>query len=198
MAICEIARAEPVAGGDVSTDAYGRDESRMAAARRWAADQGHRLTFAVARLVDRAQRDGLSGTAAMQMECGLARLRETGAPIDVAFDASARVGEIRYRLHPLDVGFDLRGERIATEVDVSAPTIRVSYARRRDGERRVIEGPTATVLALLRREGYRFREIGAPAAPATAPIDGPDRRTRRRVDPPRRGRRRAVPGDARP
>lgn len=76
--------------------------------------------------------------------------------VDVAFDAyTGSVSAIRCRLAPIDVGFDLRALGISVTVE-QAPTMIASYARRKDGERRVIEGPTAEVVARLRKEGYHI------------------------------------------
>ena len=77
------------------------------------------------------------------------------ATTDVAFDDASDTNEIRYRLHPLDVGFDLRAQDIPAVIDASDEPIRVSYAAR-NGERRVIEGPQVDVLQRLRAQGYRF------------------------------------------
>lgn len=75
---------------------------------------------------------------------------------DIPFDAASDVTSIRYRLHPLDVGFDLRGEGITTKIGPE-PVLRASYADRA-GERRVIEGPREAVIEHLRRVGYRISE----------------------------------------
>lgn len=74
---------------------------------------------------------------------------------DLPFDEAVSVTSIGMRLAPIDVGFDLRSEGMAIKADSSAATIRASYATRR-GERRVVSGPRADVLAHLRRQGYRF------------------------------------------
>ena len=77
--------------------------------------------------------------------------------VDVPFESAENVGEITYRLHPIDVGFDLRR---GMQVQVAmAPVLRVSYARE-DDERRVAEGPFDEVVALLHRNGYRIIETG--------------------------------------
>lgn len=73
---------------------------------------------------------------------------------DIAFDDADDVGSIQYRLHPLDVGFDLRPENLAVQLEKGASPLRVSYATR-SGERRVVEGPAKDVAACLRRAGYR-------------------------------------------
>jgi hypothetical protein len=81
---------------------------------------------------------------------------------DTSFDDATDVGGIRYRLHPLDVGFDLRGHGgMAVEVAAEEDPIRISYADAA-GERRVINGLQAEVLPRLRRLGYRFRVVGKP------------------------------------
>jgi hypothetical protein len=74
---------------------------------------------------------------------------------DVPFELALEVTSIRYRLHPLDVGFDLR-ESSARIVIGREPRLRVSYPAR-DGSRRVLEGPREAVLRRLRRLGFRFR-----------------------------------------
>jgi len=60
-----------------------------------------------------------------------------------------------YKLHPLDVGFDIRMHDMAASIDAADDPIRVSYASA-DGRRGVIEGPQAEVLEFLRALGYRF------------------------------------------
>lgn len=72
---------------------------------------------------------------------------------DIAFEDAHDVGSIRYRLHPIDVGWDLRGEGVAVAVDASDDPLRVSYADR-SGERRVMAGSQRAVVARLRRLGY--------------------------------------------
>lgn len=74
--------------------------------------------------------------------------------IDIPFDDAADVGDIRYRLAALDVGFSLLETRTPIAVSRSADPIRVSYDGR-DG-RRVMSGPQADVLRALRGRGYRF------------------------------------------
>lgn len=73
---------------------------------------------------------------------------------DTAFDEAGNVGDIQYRLHPLDVGFDLRGEKMPIRVALDEPTLRVSYADRA-GDRRVMYGSTGEVVAKLRKLGYK-------------------------------------------
>lgn len=78
--------------------------------------------------------------------------------LDVPFEDAQDVTSICLRLHPLDVGFDLRGERMP--VDVSADPsleLRVSYADR-EGACRVMSGPRTKVLRRLRLLGYVVRE----------------------------------------
>lgn len=75
---------------------------------------------------------------------------------DVPFDEATDVSSIVYRLHPLDVGFSLRAEKIPVQIGSDDP-LRVSYADSH-GERRVISGPRALVLRRLRAIGYRFIE----------------------------------------
>lgn len=74
---------------------------------------------------------------------------------DEAFDAAGDVGSIRYRLHPLDVGFDLRTQDMPVAIDAADDPIRVSYPAA-DHERRVMAGPQSAVLARLRKLGFRF------------------------------------------
>ncbi len=71
---------------------------------------------------------------------------------DVAFDDAADVRSIIYRLHPLDVGFDLRSKRTVVQIDPGDP-IRVSYPDER-GARRVMAGPRGAVIARLRSLGF--------------------------------------------
>lgn len=70
---------------------------------------------------------------------------------DGDFDDAGDVRSIRWRLHPLDVGFDLRAERMTVSLEDDIYP-RVSYAE--DGARRVIAGPRALVIARLRAAGY--------------------------------------------
>ena len=72
---------------------------------------------------------------------------------DIPFSDARDVTSIRYRLAPIDVGFDLR-EGVRLEV-ARAETMRASYATRA-GDVRVIEGPQSEVLRRLRGHGYRF------------------------------------------
>jgi hypothetical protein len=62
------------------------------------------------------------------------------------------VSEIRLRLHPLDVGWDLRAEAVVVELPAQ-PRSLVSAADAR-GQRVVVEGQTHAVAAWLRRAGY--------------------------------------------
>lgn len=73
---------------------------------------------------------------------------------DQPFEDAADVGSIRYRLHPLDVGFELRGSGTAIKIAPNDVVLRVSYADA-SGERRVMRGPREAVLYRLRRLGYR-------------------------------------------
>lgn len=75
---------------------------------------------------------------------------------DIPFDQAVAVTQIRYRLHTIDVGFNLRAEKIKVQINPTDDPIRVSY-QGRDGERRVMEGPLSAVLRRLRARGYRFR-----------------------------------------
>lgn len=78
--------------------------------------------------------------------------------IDQPFDRATDVTSIAVRLHPLDVGFDLRAECITTVVDCTGPSLRVSYADRR-GERRVMSGPRRAVIQRLRDLGYSVQPV---------------------------------------
>lgn len=73
---------------------------------------------------------------------------------DVAFEDDADVNSIGLRLHPIDVGFDLRGDGMAVYIPY-APTMRVSYATR-TGERRVVSGPQPAVVRHLSEAGYHI------------------------------------------
>ena len=72
---------------------------------------------------------------------------------DVPFDDALDVQGIRYRFHPLDVGFDLRAEGAIVPIALAA-TMRVSYPAR-DGSRWVMEGPQDLVARRLRQLGFR-------------------------------------------
>ena len=74
---------------------------------------------------------------------------------DESFDDTSDVGSIRYRLHPIDVGFDLREDGLAISIASSDDPIRVSYPDR-DGDRRVMAGPQGAVLERLRKLGFSF------------------------------------------
>ena len=74
---------------------------------------------------------------------------------DLVFEDATCVRDIRYRLHPLDVGFDLREQRMTVAIDASDDPLRVSYPGK-DGERRVLDGPQQDVLRRLRALGFRF------------------------------------------
>ena len=71
------------------------------------------------------------------------------------FDAAPDVRSIRYRLAPIDVGFDLRVQNMPVTVDPQDDPLRVSYEDN-DGERYVIEGSQAEVLEYLKGLGYSF------------------------------------------
>lgn len=66
--------------------------------------------------------------------------------------------DIEYRLHPLDVGFDLRRQGTPVAVRASADPLRVCYPDA-DGNRRVMEGPQAGVIARLEALGFDVRVI---------------------------------------
>jgi len=78
--------------------------------------------------------------------------------IDQPFDQAADVTSISVRLHPLDVGFDLRAEGIVCEIDCSGPELRASYSDER-GERRIVSGASREVIARLRAVGYKVQPI---------------------------------------
>lgn len=83
---------------------------------------------------------------------------------DIPFDDAPNVSAIRYRLHPLDVGFDLRTERIAVAIDCTGD-VRVSYADQ-SGERRVMSGPVIEVVEALRAIGYDVLTSAPEPSPA--------------------------------
>ena len=60
--------------------------------------------------------------------------------------------DIGLRLAPLDVGFDLRAEKM--RVVVPRETDVASYSPRDDGERYVVIGRVDDIVAVLRGEGY--------------------------------------------
>ena len=70
------------------------------------------------------------------------------------FDNAENPWDIKYRLAPIDVGFDLRVADMAISVDPADDPIRVSYEEA--GERYVVEGAQAEVLEHLGQVGYRF------------------------------------------
>lgn len=71
---------------------------------------------------------------------------------DIPFDEAGDVRSIRYRLAPIDVGFDLRAERVPVAIE-REDHVRASYAAA-DGERRVVSGPLELVVQRLRAAGY--------------------------------------------
>ena len=74
---------------------------------------------------------------------------------DVPFETAENVLNISLRLHPIDVGFDLRVQQMAINVGAEDP-LRVSYPAE-DGSRRVIEGPRSEVLDQLEDLGFEFQ-----------------------------------------
>jgi hypothetical protein len=70
-----------------------------------------------------------------------------------AFESDPDPQSIVLRLHPLDVGFDLRG-RMAVELLDTAPEVRVSFAAK-NGDRLVAKGPISMVAAVLTAAGYQ-------------------------------------------
>lgn len=74
---------------------------------------------------------------------------------DIPFDDATNVSNIQFRLHPLDVGFDLRSEQMTIDLGDEA-TLRVSYPDEH-GERRVVSGPREAVVRRLEGLGFRFK-----------------------------------------
>ena len=74
---------------------------------------------------------------------------------DLPYDEAHDVTRISLRLAPIDVGFDVRAQRMKIGGIGTAATLRASYATRK-GDRRVISGPRAEVVRRLRAHGYRF------------------------------------------
>jgi hypothetical protein len=72
---------------------------------------------------------------------------------DVAFDDADDVCSIRYRLHPIDVGFDLREIGHVVDLGEDDP-LRVSYPNE-EGHRRVLWSPRAAVAERLRALGFK-------------------------------------------
>jgi hypothetical protein len=92
---------------------------------------------------------------------------------DMPFSVARDVISIRYRLHPLDVGFDLRSAGVAVEIG-EEPVLRVSYPSAK-GERYVVEGPREEVLARLRKFGFAFTSRpSAPGEPEALTIADPN------------------------
>lgn len=73
---------------------------------------------------------------------------------DVRFEDATNTVGIGLRLHPLDVGFDLRAEGVEAAVPEGAE-LRASYARR-NGDRYVMSGLREAVIKALRRQGYKL------------------------------------------
>lgn len=73
------------------------------------------------------------------------------------FDDAGDVQSIEVRVAPLDVGFDLRRQRMA--VSIPEGTTRASYATRKDA-RFVVEGTTDEVIREFTRHGYRRVRAG--------------------------------------
>jgi hypothetical protein len=72
----------------------------------------------------------------------------------IPFTEATDVGSIAYRLHPIDVGFDLRAMAMPVSIRATDDPLRVSYANKR-GARQVCEGPQLAVVRVLRACGYR-------------------------------------------
>lgn len=76
--------------------------------------------------------------------------------MDVPFDVVESPWDIQWRLHPLDVGFDLR--TTGTMVTITRePTLSVSYPNE-TGDRRVMKGPFDAVVRRLRSLGFSIVE----------------------------------------
>lgn len=71
---------------------------------------------------------------------------------DTPFESTPDVGSIQYRLHPIDVGFDLREDDLTVNFAYE-PTLRVSYPDKQGG-RRVMHGPINDVLERLEQLGF--------------------------------------------
>src|SRR5690606_34313458 len=75
------------------------------------------------------------------------------------FEAAGDVTSIKNRLHPIDVGFDLRTLGMSAEVHCTdGEDMRASYADE-DGNRRVVQGPRREVIARLREVGYDVQPV---------------------------------------
>jgi len=70
------------------------------------------------------------------------------------FDKADDVDTIPYRLHPIDVGFDLRIHNTSVAVSADDDPLRVSYPKA--GERYVVSGPQSEVIEYLRGLGFTF------------------------------------------
>lgn len=68
------------------------------------------------------------------------------------YDYGVDVGSIRYRLHPIDVGFDLREHDMPCVIGAER-RLRVSYPEH-DGRQWVVEGPRESVIAYLTSLGF--------------------------------------------
>lgn len=71
---------------------------------------------------------------------------------DILFDAATDVGSLRYRLHPIDVGWSIKAEDVTVKIH-QTDQLRVSYEAS-NGDRRVISGPLLAVVSRLRKAGY--------------------------------------------
>jgi hypothetical protein len=72
---------------------------------------------------------------------------------DISYDRAEDPQSIRYRLAPIDVGFDLRLQGMPVTFARGDDPIRVSYAGR-GGVLRVVSGAQDAVARHLRRHGY--------------------------------------------
>lgn len=90
----------------------------------------------------------------MKSNVGASSGRVSDGVRDVDFDAAEDVSSIEVRLHPLDVGYEVKRSGMVVRID-ETPTLRVSYAAR-NGDRRVMEGPLDAVVGRLRKLGYKI------------------------------------------
>lgn len=71
------------------------------------------------------------------------------------FDEADSVYEIQFRLHPIDVGLNLKSTGMVIDTSEAPDPLRASCADRR-GVRVVLEGPREEVLKKLKSYGYRL------------------------------------------
>lgn len=75
--------------------------------------------------------------------------------VDVDFNDAKDVNSIGVRLHPIDVGFDLRKSNVTVQLPDESE-IRVSYPDKH-GERRVMHGSRQFVKGRLEELGFTFQ-----------------------------------------